>query len=168
MKTFVELVLLRKGPEDIPRSSLLLAVAVAMAIISTLLVHAIVETDYVSDIFLEFATELVKIAAYVVVLSVAGFIRRVTQTMTAIVACTAIMALVFVVIFAFSRPFVGYQVALAIAWFVTPWLILVEGHIISRAIQQHWFTGIVIAIVIFVLQLGFYLTFSDIPEGTGG
>ncbi len=164
-KTFLDVILLRKGPEDLPNSLLLLALAVVMVIGSQLLLYVIVETDYSGDLFLEFATELVKVGAYVAVLFVSGFVSRVPQTMTAIIGCTAIMVLLFVAIFLLSRPFIGYELAGAIAWFVTPWLILVEGHIIARAIQQHWFTGIAIAVVVFILQLGFYLTFSGAPEG---
>ncbi|MFQ6007185.1 MAG: hypothetical protein ACE5OQ_16975 [Woeseia sp.] len=167
-KTFMEVILLRKGPEDLPRSQLLLALAVAMIVVAQLLLHALVETDYNADLVLDFATELVKIGLYVAILFLSGFISRTIQTITAIIGCTAIMVLLFVVIVLFSRPFIGLELAGAIAWFVTPWLILVEGHIISRSIQQHWFTGISIAVMIFILQLGFYLTFSGIPEGTVG
>jgi hypothetical protein len=140
-RAFLDVILLRKGPEDLPKSLLLLAMAV------------------------EFATELLKVGSYVAVLFVSGFISRIEQTMTAIIGCTAIMVLLFVAVFLLSRPFIGHELAGAIAWFVTPWLILVEGHIIARAIQQHAFTGIAIAVLIFILQLGFYVTFSTGPEG---
>lgn len=164
MRAFLDVILLRKGPENLPKSLLLLAMAVVMVIVSQLLLHVMVETNYSADLFLEFATELVKVGSYVAVLFASGFISRIAQTMTAIIGCTAIMVLLFIAIFALSRPFIGYELAGAIAWFVTPWLILVEGHIISRAIQQHWFTGIAIAVVIFILQLGFYVTFSGGTE----
>ncbi len=164
-RAFLDIVLLRKGPEDLPKSLLLLAMAVVMIIVSQLLLHVMVETNYSTDLFLEFATELVKVGSYVAVLFASGFIIRIEQTMTAIIGCTAIMVLLFVVIFILSQPFIGHELAGAIAWFVTPWLILVEGHIISRAIQQHAFTGIAIAVLIFILQLGFYVTFSAGPEG---
>jgi hypothetical protein len=165
LKTFLDVIMLRKGPEDIPRSTLLLVIAVVMIIFSQLLLHVLVETTYNSDLLLEFATELVKVASYVAVLFASGFIGRIAQTMTAIIGCTAMMVLLFVAIFVVFRPFIGADPAGAIAWLVTPWLILVEGHIIARAIQQHWFTGIAIAVAIFIVQLGFYLTFSLGPEG---
>jgi hypothetical protein len=165
LKTFLDVILLRKGPEDIPNSILLLVLAVACVIMSRLLLHAIIETDHAADLALDFAAELIRIGSYVAILFVSGYTSRIAQTMTAIIGCTAIMVLLFIVVFMLSQPFVGYELAGAIAWFVAPWMILVEGHIISRAIQQHWFTGIAIAVVIFILQLGFYLSFADIPEG---
>ena len=164
-RAFLDVILLRKGPEDLPKSLLLLAMAVVMTIVSQFLLHATVETNYNTDLFLEFATELLKVGSYVAVLFVSGFISRIEQTMTAIIGCTAIMVLLFVAVFLLSRPFIGHELAGAIAWFVTPWLILVEGHIIAKAIQQHAFTGIAIAVLIFILQLGFYVTFSAGPEG---
>jgi hypothetical protein len=165
LKTFLDVILLRKGPEDIPNSLLLLAMAVALVILSRLLLHVMIETDYAADLALDFAAELIRVGSYVAILFVSGYISRVAQTMTAIIGCTAIMVLLFVAVFMLSRPFVGYEMAGAIAWFVAPWMILVEGHIIARAIQRHWFTGIAIAVVIFILQLSFYLTFSEVPEG---
>ena len=164
-KTYLDVILLRKGPEDFPKSALLLAVAVITIIFSQLLLHVVVETDFNANLLLDFAAELLKVGSYAVVLFVSGYISRITQTMTAIVGCTAILVLLFVAIFLLLRPFIGYELAGVIAWFVAPWLVLVEGHIISRAIQQHWFTGIAIAVVIFILQVSFYETFSAGPEG---
>ena len=56
--------------------------------------------------------------------------------------------------------------AAAFAWLVTFWLILVEGHIISRALELHRITGTAIAVVIFILQLGFYFSFGEFPEAS--
>lgn len=167
LKTFLDVILLRKGPEDIPNSLLLLWTSVFMVVLSRLLLHVSIETDYRADLALDFAAELIRVGLYVAILFVSGYISRIAQTMTAIIGCTAIMVLLFVLIYMLSRPFVGYELAGAIAWFVAPWMILVEGHIISRALQQHWFTGIAIAVMIFILQMGFYLTFAEIPEGAG-
>lgn len=161
---FLDLVRLRKGPEDLPESLLLLALTVALNIVSQLLLHATVETNFDADLFLDFATEIIKVGSYVAVLYVSGFFGRITQTLTAIIGCTAILVLLFVAIFLLSRPFIGYAQAGAVAWFVAPWLVLVEGHIIARAIQRHWFSGIAIAVVIFILQVGFYEAFSTVPE----
>jgi len=39
----------------------------------------------------------------------------------------------------------------------------VEGHIIARAIECHWYIGIVIAIAVFVLQYVIYNAVSATP-----
>ena len=164
IKAFVDVFLLRRGPEDIPKSSLLLAMAIGASIVVNFLFYAIVESEYGTDLFLEFATELVKIVSYVGVLLLFGLVSRIMQTITAIIACNAILGLLLTAVLMVSQPFMNKELDAAFAWLVTFWLILVEGHIISRAIQLHWITGIAIAVVIFILQLGFYFTFGELPE----
>ena len=163
-KAFIDVFLLRRGPEDLPKSSLLLAMVIGLSIVVHFLFYAIVESEQGADLFLEFATELVKIASYIIVLLLFGLFSRILQTMTAIIGCNAILSLLLTVILMVSQPFMNKELDVVIAWLVTFWLILVEGHIISRAIELHRITGIAIAVVIFVLQLGFYVTFGDFPE----
>jgi hypothetical protein len=163
-KAFIDVFLLRRGPDDLPKSSLLLAMAIGLAIAVNFLFYAVVESELETDLFLEFATELVKIASYIIILLVFGLFSRIMQTMTAIIACNAILGLVLTVILMLSQPFQNMELDAAFAWLITFWLILVEGHIISRAVQLHRVTGIAIAVVIFILQLGFYFTFGEFPE----
>jgi hypothetical protein len=163
-KAFIDVFLLRRGPDDLPKSSLLLAMAIGLAIVVNFLFYAVVESELETDLFLELATELVKIASYVIILLVFGLFSRIMQTMTAIIACNAILGLVLTVILMLSQPFQNMELDAAFAWLITFWLILVEGHIISRAVQLHRDTGIAIAVVIFILQLGFYFTFGEFPE----
>ena len=163
-KAFIDVFLLRRGPDDLPKSSLLLAMAIGLAIVVNFLFYAVIESEFETDLFLEFATELVKIASYIIILLVFGLFSRIMQTMTAIIACNAILGLVLTVILMLSQPFQNMELDAAFAWLITFWLILVEGHIISRAVQLHRVTGIAIAVVIFILQLGFYFTFGEFPE----
>jgi hypothetical protein len=58
------------------------------------------------------------------------------------------------------RPFLGAGAAGVVAALIILWSVPVEGHIISRAIQQHWFVGIAIAVAAFILQLGFQSVLS--------
>ena len=168
LKAFIDVFLLRKGPDDLPKSSLLLAVAIGMSIVVNFLFYAIIESELPTNLFLEFATELVKITSYLLILVVFGLVSRIMQTMTAIIACNAILGLLLTVILMVSQQFLNKELDAAFAWFITCWLILVEGHIISRAAQLHRVTGIAIAVVIFILQLGFYFTFGVFPEGPVG
>lgn len=163
-KAFIDVFLFRRGPDDLPKSSLLLAMAIGLAIVINFLFYAVVESELETDLFLELATELVKIASYIIILLVFGLFSRIMQTMTAIIACNAILGLVLTVILMLSQPFQNMELDAAFAWLITFWLILVEGHIISRAVQLHRVTGIAIAVVIFILQLGFYFTFGEFPE----
>jgi hypothetical protein len=168
LRAFFDLILLRKGPEDIPRSTLLLALAISLAVAVNVLFYAVIETNNETDYGLEFATEMVKVVSYVIVLLLFGVTSRGTQTLTAIIACNAILGLLMTLVLVVSQPLTDNALDGALAWLITIWLILVEGHIISRAVQLHWITGIAIALVIFILQLGFYFYFGEFPEGAVG
>ena len=165
LKAFIDIFLLRRGPDDLPKSSLVLALAIGLSIVVNFLFYAIIESQYATDLFLEFATELVKIASYIIVLLLFGLISRIMQTMTAIIACNAILGLLLTVLLILFQPVMNKEIDAAFAGLITFWLILVEGHIISRAVQLHRVTGIAIAVVIFILQLGFFFTFGEFAEG---
>jgi hypothetical protein len=167
-RAFIDLFLLRKGPDDLPKSSLLLAMAIGLSIVVNFLFYAIVESEYPTDLFVEFMTELVKIGSYITVLVLFGLFSRIMQTMTAIIACNAMLGIVLTIALLMSQPFMIKELDATFAWLVTFWLILVEGHIISRAVELHRVTGIAIAVVIFILQLGFYYSFGEFPEVPAG
>ena len=165
LRAFFDVILLRKGPEDIPRSALLLALVIGLAIVVNMLFDVVIETAYETDFSLEVATELVKIVSYVIVVMVFGLVSRLMQTMTAMIGCNAILGIVSTGVLMLAQPLGNAELDGVLAWLVIFWLILVEGHIISRAVKLHLVTGIAIAVVIFILQLGFYYSFGDFPDG---
>jgi hypothetical protein len=168
LKVFFDVILLRRGPEDIPKSALLLMMAIASAVVVNMLFGAMVETVYETDFSLEFATELIKIASYIIVLAIFGLMSRLMQTMTAIIGCNAILGIVSIAVLMLSQQFNIAELDGILAWLVIFWLILVEGHIISRAVKLHLITGVATAVVIFILQIGFYYSFVELPEGAVG
>ena len=92
---------------------------------------------------------------YTTVLFITGNIGRFVPTMSSIIACGSILTFLFVIEYVLFRPFLGQRIAGIIATLIILWSVPVEGHIIARAIGRHWFIGIVIAMSVFVLQLGF-------------
>jgi hypothetical protein len=115
------------------------------------LIDPAAEQDYASSLL----TNALWIGFYVAVLAVTGHARRMLQTLTSVLGCGAILTLLFVAEFVFLRPLLGADVAGVIAALIIFWSVPVEGHIIARAIDRHWFTGIAIAIAAFVLQVAF-------------
>jgi hypothetical protein len=61
----------------------------------------------------------------------------------------------FVAEYVLLQPFLGVRIASILATLIIFWSVPVEGHIIARAIQQHWFAGIAIAMVVFIMQVAF-------------
>lgn len=98
--------------------------------------------------------------AYSGVLVVTGFGRRFVQVMSAIIACGAILNLLFVAEYVLLSPFLGVRIAGIGATLIMFWSVPVEGHIIARGIQQHWYAGIAIAMMVFILQVAFQQSFT--------
>jgi hypothetical protein len=82
------------------------------------------------------------------------------QALSAIIACGSIITMAFVAEYMLVSPLLGEQVAGTVATLIIFWSVPVEGHIIARAIRQHWFVGIVISMVAFILQIGFQSAFA--------
>jgi hypothetical protein len=146
---------LRKGPEHVPDSWLLFILAAGMMTFSSFAAVVLIEELAQQDYRLTFATNLFGLMFYGAVLFVFGVSHRIVRALTCIVGCGAILTVFFVAEFVLFRPVLGAGAAGTIAAVIVLWSVPVEGHIISRSIQQHWFVGIAIAVAAFILQLGF-------------
>jgi hypothetical protein len=49
-------------------------------------------------------------------------------------------------------PTLGGSLTAIAIWLILIWSVPVKGHIIARAIDSHWYTGIAIAMTIFITQ----------------
>ena len=156
LTTLLDIVLLRKGPESIPRSYILFALIVAFWLFSSLTVMSLIEQYDEHDFFIGIFTALVALGCYAATIVIAGFPARVLQTMSAILGCGALISFAFVAELVLFTPFLGKTITNLVAQLMLLWSVPVEGHIIARAIDRHWYIGIVIAIVVFVLQYAIY------------
>jgi len=139
IRTLFDIVLLRKGPEDIPRSAILLLMSLGLWLLAA---------DFLNETF----SLLLAVIFYSAVVVIAGHGQRVLQTITAIVGCGALLALSFTAVFVFLGQFVGAIALELIVYLYLMWSVSVEGHIIARAIDRHWYIGILIALAAFALQ----------------
>jgi len=102
---------------------------------------------------------------YWIVLLATGFAQRLLPTVSCIMACGSILTIARVVLFVILAPLLGVNTASLIAWFVLIWSVSVKGHIISRAIGMHWYIGISVALVIYLLQQIAYDALTKVPVG---
>jgi hypothetical protein len=151
---------MRKGPEHVPDSWLLLVLSVAMMVAASFAAAVLIEELAQQDFRLTFATGAFGLMFYGAVLFVFGRSARIVRSFTCVLGCGSLLTVLFVAEFVLFRPILGSGAAGTIAALIALWSVPVEGHIISRAIQQHWFIGLVIAVVAFILQLGFQSAFS--------
>jgi len=163
IRTLFDIVLLRKGPEDIPRSWFVFVLIVLLWIFSSLAAVVLIEQFDETDFFLGLFSGVIGISCYAALVIVRGWPARVLQTISAILGCGALVSLAFVAEYVLFMPFFGELATGLIANLILLWSVPVEGHIIARAMESHWYIGILIAIAVFVLQYVVYNAISATP-----
>lgn len=136
--------------------------AVGLWVFSSLAGLALIDRLDETDFFLGLFSGITGISCYASVVVLGGFSPRLIQTVTALIGCGAIIFLTFVAQYILFLPFVGEEVSGLAANLILLWSVPVEGHIIARAIDRHWYVGILIAISVFVLQ---YILYSLMAPG---
>lgn len=154
LRTFVDVIALRKGPEHIPHSWLLLALTLLSLLFAFFCVTALGDRNYALSLF----TSALGIGFYAVVVIIAGYYRRLVQTLTTVMGCGAILTMLFVAVFVLLRPLLGQELSDLVALLILFWSVFVDGHIMARAMGRHLFAGVAVAIVAFALQYVFQLS----------
>lgn len=152
--------MLRKGPEQVPDSWLVLLISLILMQLASFVAVMLSNPGENYNHLLTFITHLLGMGVYAAILLATGFVHRIVPVLSAIVACGAILMLLFVAIYVFLNPFLGNDMAIVTATLIIIWSVPVEGHIIARGIEQHWYIGIVIAMIVFTVQYAFQSTVS--------
>jgi len=155
-ETLFDIIRLRKGPDAIPYSWLLRLMALTFWLFAglamTVMTEELGERDYLLGTF----TGVVGLACYASIVVLAGRTPRLLQTVTAVLGCGAALSFLFVATNVFLTPFLSENLARLIAMLILLWSIPVEGHIIARSIDRHWYIGIVAAMAVFIFQMFLY------------
>jgi hypothetical protein len=114
------------------------------------------DRDFLNSTF----TGVVGLACYAAVVVSSGHTPRLLQTVTAILGCGALISFLYLVETVVLGSLLGEPVTTVIAMLIVFWSVPVEGHIIARAINRHWYIGIVIAMAVFVFQWFIYATLN--------
>ncbi len=152
IKTLFQIIILRKGPEAIPASWLVLAMTVCLWMFSSLAGLALIDRFDDSDFYLGIFSATLGLACYAALVILSGWAPRLVPTLSAIIGSGALIFLLFVAEYVLLRPFLGEAPTGVIAMLILFWSVPVEGHIIARAIERHWYVGVAIAVAIFCLQ----------------
>jgi hypothetical protein len=158
--TLFDIVRLQKGPDAIPHSQLLLAVIVTLWLAAGMLMMATAPELDGRDFVIGTIIGVVGLCCYAAVIVASGRSARLLQAMAAFLGCGALISLLFVASDALLTLLAGEQMAGVIATLILLWSLPVEGHIISRTIERHWYVGILIAVAVFVLQMMLYSVFD--------
>ncbi len=153
LQTLFEIALLRKGPEHIPRSFVLLLMAILFWLLAVLLSMAVLFGLNAQRFGLEVSLLLFGLACYSAMLVLSGKRERIMQTLAGVLGAGAVTVLVFVVVtFIFLVLFGRTGIQFAVSGFMI-WSVSVKGHIIASALDRQWFVGAILASVVLVLQL---------------
>jgi len=147
--------MLRKGPEHVPDSAIVLLLSGVLLFFSIFCSTVLVVEGEADDTLLTLVTALLGYVIYTAVLGATGKLRRFIPTIASIMACGSILSVLMVAVFVMFGPFLGTSLASLLALFILLWSVPVKGHIIARGIDQHWYAGIVIAMIVFIVQYAF-------------
>lgn len=166
LETLFDIIRLRKGPDAIPYSWPLTLIALLLWLLSGLVIMLMTaeldDQDYLVSTF----TGVVGLACYASVVVLSGYTPRLLQTLTAILGCGALIGFMYIAGAVFLTPFLGANIANIAVTLILLWSIPVEGHIIARAIDRHWYLGIAVAMAVFIFQLYLYSAVNPNAGGT--
>lgn len=157
IQTLFDIIRLRKGPEAIPRSPVLLVLIVfawlSAGALITVLIDELDQTDYIVSVL----TGVIALVIYSLVVVLSKNSSRLLQTITAILGCGALLEFMFVAGHIVLSLLISKNLAALVNYMILLWSVPVEGHIIARATNRHWTIGLLIAAAVFMMQvqLGF-------------
>lgn len=150
-----------------PHSTFLLAVIVALwlftGLFMTLLTAELDERDFVIGTL----TGIAGLSCYAAIVVLSGKRARLMQTVMALLGCGALISLMFIAGDVFLTPFLSENLTNFIVTLILLWTVPVEGHIISRTLDRHWYVGVAIAMAVFVFQLILYSVMDPVTVTPG-
>lgn len=155
LQTLFDITLLRRGPEDIPHSWVVLGFSTALWLMALFATVVMVQNFSSTDARVSIGSAAVGIFCYAVLIAIAGYNARLLQTASALIGCGALISIAMLAVLVLMTPFLGQNIANLGAFLLLVWSVPVKGHIISRAVNWHWYAGIAAALTIFLLQLTF-------------
>lgn len=159
----MEITLLRKGPEHLPASGMLLLAALVLWVLSSLAALALIDRFTEDDFFLGMFSGIVALCCYAAIVVISGKAGRMLQTLSAVTGAGAIIAFAFVAEYVLMTPLLGGTASSLMATVILLWSVPVEGHIISRAVDRHWYVGILLAVAVFIIQYAINIAVTTRP-----
>jgi hypothetical protein len=155
LRIFIDIVLWRRGPQDLPVSGLLLAIAVA-AYVAVSVVQLALLGETAATWFFFVVVDPLLLAAWVwLVLRLYGHTERFAQTASAVFGTGAVLGLCLYLPLQLIATGLGHAPTSALAQVFALLLVvtfaLVTGRIIKLATDSSMFTGIAVALTYFLL-----------------
>ncbi|MGB5330950.1 MAG: hypothetical protein WBM80_01595 [Woeseiaceae bacterium] len=162
IETLFDIIRLRKGPDAIPHSTFLFVVIVALWLLVGLIMTFLIPELDAKDFAIGTITGVAGLLCYAAIVVLSGKRARLMQAVMALLGCGALISLMFVAGNLFLTPFLSENITNFIVTLILLWTVPVEGHIISRTLDRHWYIGVAIAMTVFVFQLILYSTMDPV------
>ncbi len=147
----VDICMLRKGPQHLPASSALTALAIAVSVLMGVWVEAVVGAEHL--LTRPLASTLASLAFVLVLLNLRGVPARFRQTYTAFAGAGALLTLVFVpIVWSLTQSQQALNPIASLAfWCLTVWSFIIDAHIFRHALSVSFTVGFLFATVAFAL-----------------
>jgi hypothetical protein len=157
LRIFLDIVLWRRGPQDLPASRLLLALSMAAYVAVSVAQLAMLPESAANWLFYTVLDPLLLLGWTWLVLRILGRGARFLQTATAVFGANAMlgfaMYLPLQVLLTASGAGPASGLAQAVAWLQVIAFALVTGRILKIATDTNLFTGIMVALTYIVLVI---------------
>ena len=173
LSIFLDLLLFRKGPQDMPASQSLLLLSIVISSLLSMVAHLHIGETFTRAIFSTLLAILVLAVATRILLSSMGLAMRFEQTFTALCGTDILFTL-------FSWPVIitamGYQANVSSAandfaifahylfWIILIWSTAVMAHIFRNALQKPFPVGLLVSLSYFLVMK--YLLLLLFPESS--
>jgi len=145
----------------VPDSLSVLAFAIGLLLFSFFCSATLMPATGNDDLGVSFLTAIMSYVVFWLVLVSTGYSNRLLPTISSIMACGSLLSIAHVVAFVLLTPFLSVDMTTIIVWLILIWSIPVKGHIIAKAIGRHWYVGIAIAMIIFLMRSFTYVAMID-------
>ena len=146
LKVFIEICMFRKGPQDLPASRFLLGLTLFMNVLASVFLASL-EVDLTRALLQSL------VAPAILALFVYGLLtlftrgNRFMQTLTAAMACDALITGLAIPLVFVSLAFPGMRTQAGLLLFgLMLWGIAVIGHIVRQALETPYLTGLILAL----------------------
>ena len=167
IRPFVFICLLRLRPQDLPSSSMLLAITLTAYTVSSFLVLS-AQLEFGEAMIGGFVDTALLTGLTVSLLATLRLNARVIQTLTALAGSGTVLAIV-------AFPFISWLykdlhpgtrpgIEGLVVWLVIVWSVLVVGHILRHAVSTSFFGGVLLSVVFYFISIN---VVSLIIEPTG-
>lgn len=155
IKTLFDIILIRKGPDALPPSWLLVHATVLLWFFPLFAAAALMPNFGAYSVMVAVASWLISLAVYGLVIAAVGRSPRLLQSMIALIGCGALISIIQVAEIVMLSPFLDETLVQVGALLIIFWSVRVDGHIMSRTLDREWFIGVLIAMGVFLLQYAF-------------